>query len=211
MKKRLLVLALAAFVAGGVFAETTYNRFNVGGGFSFSGGRIGSLFSNSNDWAGYNALGFGGHVFFGRTFAEMSLGLLNGPLYLVGAHPHDGRVSETLGSMLSLELNLLLRIPIYLGGATFFPLFGTGRNFVISASDQDGNYLPIANDLSTFRLKFGAGTDFDINENFFFRVQGLGWYGFAPEFFRNLANLSRGFSARGGFGGSVGLAVGFGR
>jgi len=211
MKKRLLALALAAFVVGGAFAESTYNtapRFNLGGGFSFSGGRIGRTYFNSNNWVGNNALGFGGHVFFGTRLIEMSLGLLNGPLNSVNMIGGD-RESERMGSMLSLEFNALLKIPIDLGGVIVFPLLGTGRNFVISASDEDGNDFGDAGDSSTFRLKFGVGTDFDINENLFFRMQGLGWYGLAPDLHRNVAALFRDASARGGFGGSARLAVGF--
>jgi len=210
MKRRLLVLALAVFVAGGAFAESL---FSAGGGFSFSGGRVGRVFYNSNNWVGTNAIGFGGHVFFDATFVEASIGIMGGPV--IGESAEGGsRDSERMGSHLSMELSLLGKFPFAIGDSTtFFPLFGIGANIVLGLRDRDGNDLSDMVDVvdySTFRLKLGVGTDFDITNAIFFRAQGLGWYGFAPTVVRDAADaLGSGVSARGGFGGSVRLAIGF--
>jgi len=210
MKRRVLVLVLATLVAGGAFADS---MFSAGGGFSFSGGRVGRVFYNSNNWMGMDALGFGGHIFFDATFVEASLGIMGGPMYEVWAE--DGsRNSERMGSHLSMELSLLGKFPIAIGDSTaIFPLLGIGANIVLGLRDEDGNDLSDwidVGDYSTFRLKLGVGADFDITNAIFFRAQGLGWYGFAPTAVRDAADyFGSGVSARGGFGGSVRLAIGF--
>jgi len=216
MKRRFLVLALAALVAGGAFADS---MFSLGGGFSFSGGRIGRLVYDSDDWHGTRALGFGGHVFFDATFVEASIGIMGGPLSWVDVYDGSREVYDDTGSLVSMELSLLGKFPIAMGeSATFFPLLGIGASIALSASDPDGESMEtlvhsIGDQFSTFRLKFGLGADFDITERVFFRAQGLGWYGFAPSAYRDWADIENAFggdvSARGGFGGSVRLAVGF--
>jgi len=202
MKRGFLVLVLAAFVAGGVFAVP----LSAGGGFAFSGGRIGGV-SYGSDFIGANALGFGGFAFFDATFVEASIGFMGGPTNMVMVLDGD-RETERSGSQLSLELSLLGKFPFDLGAVTLFPLLGIGGNIVVSASDDDGNSIDDPGDASTFRIKFGAGADFDINDNLFFRVQGLGWYGFPPSFASDLEDAFGG-DAAGGFGGSLRLGIGF--
>jgi len=208
MKRKVLVLVLAALVAGGAFADS---MLSAGGGFSFSGGRIGGL-SYDDGFMGNNALGFGGHVFFDARFAEASIGIMGGPVNAVMIYDGD-RETERVGSLLSMELSLLGKFPIDLGAVTFFPLLGIGANIVLSGSDEDGNDVDDVDEFSTFRIKLGVGADFGITESVFFRVTGLGWYGFAPEIYRDLADFMNAFGANvnaaGGFGGSLRLAVGF--
>jgi hypothetical protein len=210
VKKGILALALSAFVAGGVFAES---MFSVGGGFSFSGGRVGRIFDDSDNWSGYNALGFGGHAFFDARFAEVSLGIMGGPVNDIEVSDGD-RETERWGSLLAMELSLLGKFPVDMGGFTFFPLLGFGYSIGLSFTDEDGNSFDDVGDaFNTFRIKFGVGADFDINESLFFRTSVLGWYGFAPSLVSDWADLTNAFggdvSARGGFGASVRLGVGF--
>ena len=211
MKRGFLVLALAAFVAGGVFADSL---FSVGGGFSFSGGRIARIHYDSDNWIGERALGFGGHVFFDARFVEASIGIMGGPLSWVDVYDGD-RDSERWGTLTSMELSLLGKFPIDLGAVTFFPMLGIGGNIALSVRDDDGNSWDDMSDdsvgewYSTFRIKFGVGADFDITERVFFRAQGLGWYGFAPSGIRDAVDYMPGLDARGGLGGSVRLSVGF--
>ena len=218
-KKGLLVLVLAAVVAGGAFAQMPPLEFSAGGGFAFSGGRIGRIMYDTDNWGGERALGFGGFLFFDATFVEASVSIMGGPLSWVDVSDGD-RETYNWGSLLSMELALLGKFPFALGeSATFFPLLGIGGNIALSVSDEDGYSWsdftdePLGDWYSTFRLKFGVGADFAITERVFFRAQGLGWYGFAPSGLRDMANEMNdedsGWSARGGFGASVRLAVGF--
>ena len=174
-KKNLLSLVLAAFVAGGAFAQSF---FSVGGGLVFDGGGIGSGEEHlPPHWGSYHTasirhFGFGGWVFVGIPFAELSVGLMGGPSTLNvehDVHMWSGDWSRD-GSFFALDISLLGKLPFYLGGIDIFPLFGFGSSIVLS---HDGfRWNP--SDLSTFRIKFGAGGDFDISRDMFIRGSLLG-------------------------------------
>jgi len=236
MKRGFLVLALAAFVAGGVFAQAPV-QFSFGGGFSFDGGRLGGvLYEWSGSGAGWssseselhfvNHQGFGGHIFFDATFVELSIGLMGGPAHW-GMHEEvewteNGDSGSGVwreydsGRFLALDFSLLGRLPIAIGdgNVSVFPLLGIGYNIVLRSRTLDGEDMfeytndHSASSLSTFRLQFGIGGDFDITSNVFFRLSILGNYRFAPSLFRDWADDWDG-DHRGGFGGSMRMGIGF--
>jgi len=228
-KKGLLVLALAAFVAGGAFAQLQVPplQFSAGGGFVFDGGRVGGTSFNESGFSvsqHINHIGFGGFVFLDATFAELTIAFMGGPAPFTMEMGYDGvTISETLsGSFTALDFSLVGKFPFALGGGniTVFPMLGIGYNVVLSSNDEDGNDMFEGNDefsatdLSTFRITLGGGADFDINQNLFFRATVLGYYRFAPSLFRDLVadEMRRyGISANyhGGFGATVRFAVGF--
>ena len=235
MKRGFLVLALAAFVAGGVFADSL---FSVGGGFSFDGGRLGSVPFEGSDsgagwsesWSGFegfNATGFGGHVFFDMTFVEFSIGLMGGPMHGVMHEEFSWTDNGDSGSgtfrglykgtFLALDFSLLGRLPFAIGNgnASIFPLLGIGANIVLSARTLNGDDVAdlfgddhSAVNFSTFRFQFGVGADFNITDSVFFRISALGNYRFAPTLIRDWADEA-GENHRGGFGGAVRMGVGF--
>ena len=226
-KKGLLALALAAFVAGGAFAQLQVPplQFSAGGGFVFDGGRVGGESFSESDFSiisRLNHTGFGGFVFLDVTFAELSIAFMGGPAQ-ESAEMSGGGLSvnaSRTGSFTALDFSLVGKFPFALGGGNFtvFPMLGFGYNLVLSSNDEDGNDRfermdnHSATDLSTFRITLGGGADFDINPNLFFRTSVLGYYRFAPSYFRDLANEASehgvNVSSHGGFGATVRLAVG---
>jgi len=235
MKRGILVLVLAAFVAGGVFAQV---QLSAGGGLLFDGGRVGgAVYEYNVPGEAYslsyalNHFGFGGWVFFDATFAQLSIAFMGGPARFGGIYScccSSHEITLINGSFLALDISLLGRVPFTVGDGniSIFPLFGFGYNLVLSSSgdhdDDEWNWNMIfelfnnsAADLSTFRIKLGFGSDFDINESLFFRAQVLGYYRFAPRLFRDWVEEDAGLGPnervfhQGGFGGSIKLGIGF--
>jgi len=207
-KKGLLVLVLAAVVAGGAFAQMPSLEFSAGGGFVFDGGRVGGMSGGGLD-DNLNHIGFGGFLFLDATFAELAISFMGGPALANWEFSEYG-VSESgseSGSFTALDFSLVGKFPIALGGGnmTVFPMLGIGYSVVLSSIDDEEFS---ASDLSTFRITLGAGADFDINENLFFRASVLGYYRFAPSLYRDFANFP-GIDAHGGFGATVRLGIGF--
>jgi len=76
---------------------------------------------------------------------------------------------------------------------------------VLAASLDGGSFYDLTSDspaskLSTFRIHFGAGADFDLNERLFLQVSALGNYRFAPAYFTDRAATWRYYHALGGRG-----------
>jgi len=186
-------------------------RFSAGGGLVFDGGTLGR-----NEWnrtmLGYDhfsidVFGFGAFVFADATFAELSIGIHGGP-----ATTWFNRTSVS-GSFFALDFSLLGKFPFSLGGGSFslFPLLGIGGNIVIAASSDGVSFYDQTGDspaskLSTFRIHWGAGADFDLNKSMFLRVSALGNYRFPPAIFTDYAATRFYY---GGFGGTVKIGIGF--
>jgi len=220
MRKRIcLTLFFATFVAGGAFARIP---LSVGGGvlFDFESGGINAgviePFVESYDVSvRYQSMGFGLWGFLDATFVEFSVGIFGGTahdvwtneIYMFGL----GTLTETYrrdGGFLALNFSLLGRFPFALGDSniSIFPLLGIGYNAVLLSNLFDSG------DKNAFRIKFGAGGDFDFRGNRFLRVSILGFYRFRTNDERNIVDSLEaiGFnaSAHGGFG--VGVRVGWG-
>jgi len=195
-------------------------RFSVGGGLGFDGGTIGINEQNVTVGGGpwlpgtpvlnhisIVPLGFGAFVFADATFAELSIGIQGGPsTYWINN-------DDTPGSFFALDFTLLGKFPFSLGGGRFylFPLLGIGGNIVLAASLDGDSFYDLTGDspaskLSAFRLYWGAGADFDLNERLFLRVSALGNLRFAPSYFRDRAPAWRYYH---GIGGGVRVGVGF--
>jgi len=197
----------------GAFAQVA---FSAGGGLLFDGGRLGGFSDSGWDavdgrWSeemNVNTFGFGGFVFLDAEFAELSIAFMGGPARL-NEEWEDGGDSGSWteeGSFLALDFTLLGRLPFALGGLTAFPLFGVGYSVVLSASADDYDFDD-PGDFSTFRILLGFGGDLDIADNMFLRGSVLGYYRFAPTFFRDWERL--GGDAHGGFGVKIRAAIGF--
>jgi len=217
-KKGILALALAAFVAGGVFAQEF--GLSVGGGIMGEFGRVGGVnFDRTGNYAvpdfgdvsyhyRLNQMGLGAYAFLDATFLEVAVGFSGGPSMWSYTHsnPVGGSADLTVGGMaFALNLSLLGRFPIAVGESLeFFPLAGIAYNIVMS-SRVDGNQVR-GYSLNTFRLQLGVGADFDMNENMFLRTSLLGWYGFAPAYFARSPRDNE--TVNGGFGGTLRVGVG---
>ncbi|MCL2599820.1 MAG: hypothetical protein FWD88_01365 [Treponema sp.] len=237
-KKGLLALVLAAFVAGGVFAQDI--RFSAGGGFIFDGGRVGGIgFEDRDEWTGgweewedlmfVRHSGFGGFVFLDATFAELAISFMGGPAVFGGrgswsdSDGDSGTWHEGMfGSFLALDFSLLGRFPVAVGDGnlSIFPLLGIGFNVVLASRDANGDGIfdemgyydefdHGPTSLSTFRIQFGAGADIDIADNVFLRIQGLAHYRFPASFFNDTDLWGNDANPRGGFGGTAKIGIGF--
>ena len=206
-------MTLAAFVAGGVFAQEF--GLSVGGGLMGEFGRIGSVsFDETLPVVGsvdyrtsLNQMIVGGFVFLDATFLEASVAFGGGPSMWGVTHSGLGAsADETIGgSAFALNLSLLGKFPIELDdGLTLFPLAGIGYNIMMSTS-IDGNDVR-GDSLNSFRLQVGFGADIGLNDNMFVRASLLGWYGFAPRYFS--VPIRNHESAHGGFGGALRVGVG---
>ena len=184
-KKFLLVSVLAAFVAGGAFAQLP---LSVGGGFLAQGGKVGGFkgkklyddltgFSTTLPGSSLDHFGFGGFIFADAKFVELAIGLAGGESsWNVAGLSQDGSIS-------SLDFSLLGKLPI--GGKVFsiFPLLGIGYNVVLSSKvDVLGKTVDFpgkdkASDLSVFRITAGVGSDIGIVQNLFIRTEVLGYLG----------------------------------
>jgi hypothetical protein len=238
MGKKLLVLALAAAVAGGAFAlEIPEIEFSAGGGILLDAGRIGGVRDEATfpepyqamswdyPWA-TNHIGFGAFGFVDATFAELSVGFHFGSVSHTGGGGENGGGSMS-GTFTALDLTLLGRFPFHIAdGLAAFPLLGVGYNIVLSSNISNGETYSWENpgEFGTFRIHLGGGVDFDLTDKLFIRGSLLGSYRFAPTVMRNDADEARrdaqaaiagiegasyNVNARGGFGVKVRIGVGF--
>ena len=218
MRRLFFVLVLAAFAIGGAFAQVSVH-ISAGGGLVFDGGRIGGDSFSEQGFSQslhMNASGFGGFFFLDMTYAELSIGLMTGPLRhhweLIGLG-QNVRTSEGGYLLTRADISLLGKIPISVGSNNFviFPLFGIGYNIVLSFTEDGNNALAggpwSASDLNALRFKAGVGGDVEISSIMFFRASLLGYYRFPANFFRDMELL--GYTARGGFGAIIRLGVGW--
>ena len=168
-KKWFLVLIFAAFLTTGAFAQA---RFGVGGGAHLGFG------VPTGDWADGDAptsFLFGFHLFFDERFAEASIGLA------------WDTVSESYMrvTMLTLEINLLGKIPIDMGNFSLFPLAGVGLNIPLSDRVSVGSVSVTLSGSDTvlnpsLSLIFGGGADFYVTERAFIRPALLFGLNFKP-------------------------------
>ncbi|MCL2191848.1 MAG: hypothetical protein FWB78_00445 [Treponema sp.] len=188
----------------------------------------GNIYTESESgFEGVSNFGFGGWFFLGTTHTELSIALMGGPSLWGGERERtrsspSGSESWTErgwngASFLAFDISLLGKLPVTIGdgNVSVFPLLGIGYNVVLAQRSPDGDDVFEYSDdhsainLSTFRIHFGFGGDFDIANNMFFRISILGNYRFAPSLIRDAANdWSSATGHRGGFGGSVRLGIG---
>jgi hypothetical protein len=179
MKKRMLLLVLAAVVAGGAFALPEFKLSAGAGGYftsDFGGGAeasfMGYTMSIKTPYAGG-----GGFAFFDATYAELSLGVFGGG----GTMKADmGYSMEMDMSFTGLDIGLLGKYPFTISEKlSVFPLLGITYRVVLSAEDEDGNeYEGIVTsgkpgDFSALWFKFGGGLDFSFTDHVFLRGEAL--------------------------------------
>jgi len=166
-KRFLLVSALAAFVAGGVFAQMP--QMSVGAGYIQNRGSIGGLYNDNyvrDGVAGFtsNRIGLanqnGGFVFFDATYGELAIGLMHTLLGYKVVHDtqnNSGSYEKAdtstlyyLGSTaLAMDISLLGKYPVAVGKMTVFPLLGVGYNMTLSQKNSRGKKEEFKNDDGT--------------------------------------------------------------
>ena len=162
MKKLLVVLVLAVFVAGGAFAQ-----INLSAGI---GGNLG-VYSVADSHPDYDfdnpdpTIGGGFFAFFDATYAMVRVGM-----YINSEEHKDPDFTTTATT---LALGLYGKFPIDLGAFTLFPMIGFDY-YVFLSADSDGEKfergdLEKDTELDLFILKFGIGADFNITDSIYIR------------------------------------------
>jgi opacity protein-like surface antigen len=188
-KKGLFVLVLAAFAAGGLWAQqeqeqkpqTTFGiSAGIGGliGGDFGGGVETSQSGNSSksEWPYF---GGGGYAFFDATYAELTLAFLGGG----GKIKDSGTGVETTEenwSITNFNIGLLGKYPFAISDKlSLFPLLGIDYHICLSAKNKDGKDFKDADgnsrtgDFSAFWFKFGGGGDFALTKKIYLRLEAL--------------------------------------
>ncbi|MCL2601821.1 MAG: porin family protein [Treponema sp.] len=214
MKRSVLVLALAACVAGGAF---TQSLFSAGGGGIFNYGKP-NFFGAGVDEVLSSAMQLGGFIFFDVRedgfAAELSAALLTGPLTGSLVEISNGKSAmsasdDSKATMTALDFALLFKIPLVINNSFFwYPFAGVGYNYILSIKYESGGESNKPSDLSTMRFHFGIGGDYTLTEKIYLRGQLIGFLsaGYMDEI-KEDGSKSNIFV--GGFGGTFKLGVGY--
>jgi hypothetical protein len=191
-KKIFVVLALALFIAGGVFAQqpVTFSA-GVGGHFTAdwttysltSDGEKIRKAENRNE----QTLAGGVYGFFDATYVVVNVGLAFGNTNNIKQDNFTDSMKKGV-DFTALKLGIFVKYPFEMDGFTLFPLLGFDNTLVLGGKmygdtvDEDAHIGTLAlrdfqYQYSQYWLKFGVGADFDIADNIYIRPEFL--YGFA--------------------------------
>jgi hypothetical protein len=195
-KKIMLALLLAAFVAGGAFAQINLS-FGGGALFDLSGNNGYKWTSDKKDnYSGTRNTSIGAFVFFDATYVEADAYFAYGSFSpVMTSAGKTVTIDDTLellgykgGSMktngMQFGFSVLGKYPIPMNGFTLFPLVGFDYNVVLSittsAKDNDGKEIgkpekdPKAGENSQFGFLAGIGGDIPLSGGpMFLRLEGL--------------------------------------
>jgi len=208
-KKGLLVLVLAAIVAGGAFAQDVALSAGIGGTFAAS---FDSIFDKDNSFD-YRTVGGGFFAFFDATYAVAEVGMLFGGLQ----YGTDGKIEDDPTIDVSyLTLGLFGKFPIELEGFTLFPLLGVQIDLGLSAKNEGDDITTdtkiLSEMLDRFWIKLGVGADFNLSDSIYLRPLFLWGLNFGTQNLRDYLDLVKVFNSDvAGFyhGLEFRLAVGF--
>ena len=236
MAKRIFLgLVIAAFAAGGAFAQNnisfgvgTFFTSDFGGGFETSNLDEDTGITETTIWRTPSS-GVGGMVFVDAFFASISLGIFSsssrwersifdddpeeaGPPLMSAVIANNGGVTSLTG----LEISLMGQLPLAVSQTvTVFPMLGITYRAILAAStiwtdeagEREQQVHETPGDLSALWLRFGLGMDFSLNERTYLR--GTFTYGvrFRNDFERHAIN--DGASGRLGHGVDVMIGLGF--
>jgi hypothetical protein len=220
-KRGFIVLVLAAFVAGGLFAQEdaspapakkSFLSLGAGGLFvaNFGGG-----ISQVLDYT-YPNVGGGGYLFFDAKYAELTVGMEfdSGKQWI-------GALEVGKYSLLNLSFGLFGKypIPLTLAGVKVLisPMAGIEYNAALSGKfeataaeqfwgGQNGDFEE-AGDWSALWIKGGAGVDWDVQPNVYLRLEAL--FGFRTANKGEKEAVDHGASAITQIGATAKIAAGF--
>jgi len=196
-KKGLLILILAALVAGGAFAQRNLS-VGLGGDFTASFGAL----SGGKMEQGKSDLGF--YAFFDWLYVEVDAGLQFGSLEIGGE-----KIDVTY-----LTLATYAKWPIKLGqGFTLSPMFGVQLDIGLSQKLNGvdvtiGNYS-LADTLNRAWIKVGASADINLTDRLFLRPACFYSINFGTQYLWDLEGNSLPFIIPFYHGLDIRVAVGF--
>jgi hypothetical protein len=165
-KKGLLVLVLAAFAAGGVFAQADFKLSAGGGGILVPS--FGEMkYKNGGDAQKSSGFGGGLNLIFDATYAELNVGLIFANQKQDGS---DKGVDST-----NLTIGLVGKYPISLSEQlALFPFVGIDYLINLGASidgkDWDEDFMGKRDEaFNALSVLFGVGADFSITEALYIR------------------------------------------
>jgi hypothetical protein len=198
-KKVLLVMVLAAIVAGGAFALD----MSAGGG-AFYAGDLGGGIKGGGLTLKMPSNFFGVYGFFDATYAEVSAGLGFG-----STHQDFYGLTSVNISLTSLNFGLLGKYPININDKmTLFPAAGIEYSMVLSAKAGGASYSN-AGDFSALWIKFGGGLDYSLTDKLFLRGTLLYGIRMANKVEKAMADGYDGVSTNLGHGPTLKVAVGY--
>jgi len=189
MKKGLLVLVLAAIVAGGAFALPAFS-FSIGAGGllggDFGGGYTGTAtipYMGKSEQTEKNPyFGGGGFIFVDATYAELTFAFFGGSGTTTEEQKNDLGSGTTKWdfSATTLNIGLLLKYPFEITEKiSVFPLLGFDYAIAlgVKANGVKIDDIPFrtvkSSDYSAFWFKLGGGLDFSFTDKLFLRGEVL--------------------------------------
>jgi opacity protein-like surface antigen len=182
VKKITAILVIFIFVGAALSAQTNPSAgFMALGDLSFGNGIRAPSVQQSKTFQLQN-FNFGGGMFFDVTYVEIFLGCTYGRiievkkdhnLTVAGGQPNT-TFRKFQGNAVEAGLSVLGKYPIELDAITIFPILGLNYNVFILTWDAKGD--KIANALKTFSqfgFQAGAGFDYDLSNNIYFRFEAL--------------------------------------
>jgi hypothetical protein len=185
-KKGLVVLFLAVFAAGGLWAQAAFSVSagagglvggDFGGGAEVTGEQLGIPLSSKIETPYF---GGGGYVFLDATYAELTFAFfLGGGKYKTSmTYPGNDNLTEGDWSITNFNIGLLLKYPFAINDAfSLFPLVGVDYGICLSAKYEleEGVSDPVkdAGDLSALWFKAGVGGDFSFTDRIYLRLEAL--------------------------------------
>jgi hypothetical protein len=182
-KKGLLVLVLAALVAGGAFAQIGLSA-GFGGNFSAN---FDSVEYNSTKIS-MTTIGGGFFGFFDATYVEADIGVLFGGTSVKSSY---SGFSLTIDGpdVTILTLGVFGKYPFDLGSSVaLFPMLGIQLDLGLGAKQQNGKKMDsddVADFLNRFWVKLGLGADFNLTESMFLRPSFLYGLNFGTKSYRD--------------------------
>ena len=211
IKKLTLVFIMAAFVMGGAFAQ-----FGMSAGIgAFYGTDFGSGIEATVSGVNiafempHSGIGFFGFVDIGSV--EVSAGYFSSKGdWAVSATGGGLSSSNSMGevSFTSINVGLLLKYPLAMGGFTVFPAAGIEYYYLLSAQSGSTTYTDHEK-ISQLWIKAGAGLDIMMSNSMYIRATALYGIKMPNELEKELVNKHPDFKPRMGHGFTIKLGIGF--
>ena len=172
-KKSLLVLILAAFVAGGAFAVSL--SAGLGGNFIT---HFDSYNFNDGNTLSKRTIGGGAFAFFDAKYVELNAGLLLGRMnYGDGNWGFGGQGGNETLNLTYLRFGLFGKIPFDLGVVSLFPMLGVQYDFGLDGRYENNNLFENsakkADYMNRLWVKLGFGADINVARRVYFRPSVL--------------------------------------
>ena len=177
--KKLFAVGVLFVIAGFAFGQ----EISFGGGVSYGADWLAGGATNAGisatDTSSAPPLGF--HAFVDAKYIQGGIGYLINSTQTVTTTSGGTSTTTTQNDHISwLDLDLVGKYPIKLGGFTIFPLVGFEYLMNVVYTDSNGNPITLASDqqgfLNEFFIKAGIGGDISLSDHFYVRPEAFVGY-----------------------------------